>query len=82
MKSSILMAAVCLVACTKASTTLPQDFAGSYTHTTTTQFGIIQQDIVDELTVSTSGISVKSSDPMKMKGGIQMGGNPMNHGHG
>lgn len=81
MRNTLLSLGVVALACSKPSTTLPQDFAGSYTHTTTTQFGPIQQDVVIELTVSTSGMSVRSTDtPMKLQGGLEMpmGGNPMN----
>ncbi len=83
MRNAILFVGAVLAACTKASTTLPQEFAGAYTHTTTTQFGPISQDTVVELTVSTSGMSVRAPESAlmpKLQGGIQMplGGNPMN----
>jgi len=63
-----------LVGCSKTTTTLPDDFAGSYTHTSTQQFGLIQQETTDELTVSSTGMSEKSGDPMKMKGAVQLQG--------
>ncbi len=78
MMRSVVVVAL-LTACQKPMTTIPQDFAGSYTHTTTTQLGgLLQQQNIEELTVTTAGMSVKSSDPMKMGGDIQMGaGSPL-----